>query len=266
MLDKIRKYKVVIFIIVLLLTVGVPLVIHLLFKIDTGIFFFQAEWSAGDFLQYYASVLALIPTTILSIVALNYTINSQIDDDKWKKRVFISVLKGQTIDLYFNDINSKQFTLEIEFINLGDNIPEHAVLKRLLIYNRWNVETIQIPCYRKTFSTVEIIDKDKFKISIDFYDCPENAFNKQLLDQVMKLCTRGMITDEELEKETKKSIELELGLYCGNIVTPIKTSFNMYLQWEKDSNIYHYKCEKYRFRISSPMEEVEYENMIKEEN
>jgi len=67
MLQKIKKIAVVCFFILL---VGVPLLVHCLFKIKVSNAFWVAEWSAGEFLSFYGSVLSFGATVILSILAL----------------------------------------------------------------------------------------------------------------------------------------------------------------------------------------------------
>lgn len=54
-------------------TIGIfcPLfIVHLLFKWKTGIDFFEAEWSAGELLEYIGTILTFISTIILSVLAL----------------------------------------------------------------------------------------------------------------------------------------------------------------------------------------------------
>lgn len=53
-----------------LLAVGGPLLVHYLFKLKTSNIFWVAEWSAGEFLSYYGSVLSFGSTIILSGLAL----------------------------------------------------------------------------------------------------------------------------------------------------------------------------------------------------
>lgn len=61
--------------------IGVPFAINLLFKVDTKINVFQAEWSAGDALGYYGAVLSFLGTVILGALALyqNHIIKEEAD-------------------------------------------------------------------------------------------------------------------------------------------------------------------------------------------
>ncbi len=57
--------------IVILLLIGgllIALIVHILFKIKVG-GVFQAEWSAGDFLNYIGTMIAAISTFVLGIIA-----------------------------------------------------------------------------------------------------------------------------------------------------------------------------------------------------
>lgn len=67
---KISKKKIVIFFIITILVI--PLVIHVLFKINCNIYFFQAEWTAGDVLTAYASLLGAGATIFAVIITINY--------------------------------------------------------------------------------------------------------------------------------------------------------------------------------------------------
>lgn len=84
MFDWIEKHKKVVIIGVIIalfvLSSLIPFTINILFKIKSnGIF--SAEWSAGDFLQFYGSLLSFVSTVILSILALwqNKTIKDEAD-------------------------------------------------------------------------------------------------------------------------------------------------------------------------------------------
>ena len=73
-------FVIICFVIVAAL-VGVPLIINLLFKYDFHISIFQAEWTAGDALEYYGAVLSFLGTVVLGILALyqTYIIKSEAD-------------------------------------------------------------------------------------------------------------------------------------------------------------------------------------------
>ena len=80
----IKKHKalfIIICVIIFIALVGIPFVINLVFKVDTNINVFQAEWSAGDVLGYYGAVLSFLGTVILGTLALyqNHMIKEEAD-------------------------------------------------------------------------------------------------------------------------------------------------------------------------------------------
>lgn len=64
--QEIKRYTLKGFVIALIPVI----VIHLLFKWNTGIDFFAAEWGAGDVLSYIGTLLTFAGTIVLSILAL----------------------------------------------------------------------------------------------------------------------------------------------------------------------------------------------------
>lgn len=84
MFEWIKKHKalfIIICVLILIALIGVPFAINLLFKADTNINVFQAEWSAGDALGYYGAVLSFLGTVILGALALyqNHIIKEEAD-------------------------------------------------------------------------------------------------------------------------------------------------------------------------------------------
>lgn len=70
MFNWLKKHKILVCILSFIIILGVPLAIHILFKINSGISFFEAEWTAGEALGYYGSILSFIGTVVLGILAL----------------------------------------------------------------------------------------------------------------------------------------------------------------------------------------------------
>lgn len=84
MIDWIKKHKVLFALIcvaVLLLLIGVPFIINVLFKIPAVADIFTAEWDAGDALGYYGAILSFIGTVVLGALALyqNHIIKTEAD-------------------------------------------------------------------------------------------------------------------------------------------------------------------------------------------
>ena len=74
----------------LILIIGIPASINLLFKIPATSFLLQAEWDAGDALGYYGAVLSFIGTIVLGALALYQNHLIKADSDKqaarWEER------------------------------------------------------------------------------------------------------------------------------------------------------------------------------------
>lgn len=68
MIDWFKKHRVLfalICVVILLLLMGVPFVINILFKINATTDILVAEWSAGDALGYYGAILSFLGTVVL---------------------------------------------------------------------------------------------------------------------------------------------------------------------------------------------------------
>ena len=84
MIDWIKKHRVLfslICVVILLLLIGIPFLINILFKINATTDIFVAEWSAGDALGYYGAILSFLGTVVLRALALyqNYIIKTEAD-------------------------------------------------------------------------------------------------------------------------------------------------------------------------------------------
>ena len=79
--DWIKKHWIIVLLLTFVVVLGVPIGIHLLFKIHPRVSFFSAEWSAGDALNYYGSILSFIGTVVLGALALyqNRLIKTEAD-------------------------------------------------------------------------------------------------------------------------------------------------------------------------------------------
>lgn len=64
------RHKVISIFLVLLLFVIPLIAVNILFKLETDVWFLQAEWSAGDILGYIAGFEAFIGTLLLGVAAL----------------------------------------------------------------------------------------------------------------------------------------------------------------------------------------------------
>ena len=91
MKKRIQKYRKPIIITSLVIFVFIPLCIHLIFKIHPTDPFFSAEWTAGDVLLFYGSVLAAFGTAFGVFLTVKYSQKNYQEDTRRKVLPFITV-------------------------------------------------------------------------------------------------------------------------------------------------------------------------------
>lgn len=216
--------KLVIFLCIVLL-IGVPVIIHILFSIPAINDFFMAKWSAGDILQYYASILGLIPTTFVSIAALKFTMYVKEEDDKKARKVIIG-LKNESHVIFTWWSRLKH--LKVPFFTYGPSIPEYVTVETFDMYSSNNLfDTIKLTGPRNLMSSIEILGEGKLRFDITLNDSMQ-AFQK--IRKVWKDYCRGLLSKEEFISNTGIVVLLKLGVYSGGIVTPVRLTF--YLKWD----------------------------------
>lgn len=250
--------KLVIFLCIVLI-IGGPIIIHILFSIPAINEIFSAKWSAGDILQYYASVLGLIPTTFISIAALKFTMYVKEDDDKKARKINIGLKNESHVTFTWW---SRLKHLKIPFFTYGSQIPEHVAVETLDIYSSNNsFNRIELLGPRNLMSSIEIIGEGKFIFDITLND------NMQVIQKFAKIWEdycKGFLSKDEFISNTAIVISLKLGIYCGGIVTPVRLTF--YLRWDlnwepetRQSNEITYKIKDHTVYTSSAMSENDYE-------
>lgn len=85
MFEIIKKYKKRICILITIFVLGVPFLIHCLFKLHSRYDFFVAEWSAGDILSYCGTMLLGLVTIYLAYVAVKQTQAANDTNDRLLK-------------------------------------------------------------------------------------------------------------------------------------------------------------------------------------
>lgn len=133
---------IIILIAIILILVG-PFIINVVFKLQISNKFFIAEWSAGEMLSYYGSILVGLATIYLSYVAITQTkyankVNEKLlEIDQIDKKVYLRLnLENSKIET--TDKNTKYLSLEFE--NITDNIMVESNIKgskKLLIDTVW---------------------------------------------------------------------------------------------------------------------------------
>lgn len=114
--------------------VGVLLLVHILYKIKTGIWWVESEWTAGDLLSFIGTVLSFIGTTILGCITVKLSkdsneMNRRLVDIENKRTIIERderlgyVLPGQVEVLFLNRTLKGDRTVLQEGI-LGDTTEE----------------------------------------------------------------------------------------------------------------------------------------------
>lgn len=83
----------------LALFIGVPFLTHCLYKIKLHNSFWIAEWTAGDILSYYGSVLSFCATVILSLLAIWQ--NKAIQDESDKHACLLEEMENNRVCPFF---------------------------------------------------------------------------------------------------------------------------------------------------------------------
>lgn len=124
MFEWIIKQKRKIIIILIILLVGVPFIVHCLFKINSGDSFWVSAWTAGEFLAYYGSMLSFVSTIILSILVLWQ--NEMIRNESNKHTELLEEMEKSKCCPFFSIsfISEKvnHSSIEIEIQNISENI------------------------------------------------------------------------------------------------------------------------------------------------
>lgn len=135
--------------------VGVPIIIHILFKIKLDIKWIEAEWTAGEFLAYYGNVLSFLGTIVLSSLALWQ--NKKIKDESDRHTQYLENLEIEKNTPHFiakkMDSGPDNNNLEISINNISDNVAYNVRIFNFRIYNQkkilwetkrsWNYQAIK---------------------------------------------------------------------------------------------------------------------------
>ncbi len=179
MFDWLKRHKLLIIIISFVIIFGVPLIIHILFKIKAPNSFWVAEWSAGDLLSYYGSILAFLGTVVLGILALyqNHIIKIEADrrtellkQREYEKNMpkFIATPTGRngfTSNLRFSIRNiSENLASEVELYDIKILKPNNEIF--------WHTE--------KTYKQSAISSNEEFRIELDNSSIREDGYTFSL--------------------------------------------------------------------------------------
>ena len=121
-----------------ILLIGVPFVIHTLFKLHPSNPFFSAEWTAGDVLLFYGSILAAAGTCAGVFFSIRYSQKNYQEDTLRKVLPLITVTelsKKSNYNPFYDDGD--------EEVELHENEPlfeEHELKKVFYVFERGHFE------------------------------------------------------------------------------------------------------------------------------
>lgn len=135
MFEWLKKHKILIVIISIIVILGIPFLIHILFKIHPHNNFFVAEWTAGDLLSYYGSILAFLGTVILGALALYQ--NSIIKEESDRRNALIEQREHDSnmpkFSAAYTLANGNIANLRFEIKNISENIANELAIYEIKI-------------------------------------------------------------------------------------------------------------------------------------
>ena len=140
----IKKYKKEIAIALGVLIIPL-MVVHFLFKWKTGVYLLEAEWTAGEVLDYIGTVLAFVGTMALSLLALRVSKEAnkisqrvtEIEQNRYKLelRPFVLVSSWHAFELTSEEI---QINPQKKYIQIGDFNEKGALGLSITLTNSTN--------------------------------------------------------------------------------------------------------------------------------
>ena len=125
-----KKHKKLIAFIIFMVIFGVPLIIHILFKLHPNVDFFVAEWTAGELLSYYGSILAFLGTVILGALSLYQ--NQIIKQESDKRTALLEQREHESnmprLKLRYNGSQGNLQKMQLEIENISENIANDIIL------------------------------------------------------------------------------------------------------------------------------------------
>lgn len=152
-------------------------VIHVLYKIKTGIYWLEAEWTAGDILSFAGTILSFVGTIVLGCVATKVSI------------------ENNSINARLVEIENKREILEKEY-RLGCIIPERINIQYLKCIEEKVISGEKRYSYEEYRGFNDTIDTMQINIVMKL---TSNSIINTLTRKNIKVCERGF--DNDLEKE-----------------------------------------------------------------
>lgn len=208
LVDWMVERKGIVALIILGLFIVPLLVVHILFKIRTDIYWIYADWESGDVIAYIAGFEAFIGTTLLSIFALwQNQKHKQENDLKDQKLLQIENEKIRLTNMPQFLIQSCDYTKVVNYsVKLSPDMPDHVALD----YKRTHCFMVQGTAIKwMPADRVPVIDKASLPKFISLMNCGNNTAHQVKL--------KMKIGDKEYGDEKVASVckDDELFLYLS---------------------------------------------------
>lgn len=176
MFNWLKEHKMLTVVLSIIIILGIPFLIHCIFKIDSGMNFFKAEWSAGDALEYYGNVLSFIGTVVLGVLALY---QNKIIKDETDKRTELLENKEREANMprFFaksRGCNGACARLKFDINNYSDNPASNIELFDIKILDTYNNKEFWNS--KKAYSKMGILAGGKVEFELDNPSVPKDGF------------------------------------------------------------------------------------------
>lgn len=142
------KYKWKIIGSIIIFWVLIPLIINLAFKIDAVTSIFAAEWSAGDVLSFYGSIIAAVVTIIGVYITIDYSRKNFDEDEMNRIRPYMALT---------------HYKFRARKVLLGNNTPVETE-NQGDFYEEYKLERIYIVLNESSIEIEDKLEKDQMDI------------------------------------------------------------------------------------------------------
>lgn len=234
--------KIIIILIICFLIFGIPLIINLLFKYNSNMEIFRSEWTAGDALAFYGSLLG----SSITLIGIWYTIkherkkqleensimykpiivldkiNNRIDCMTLKRELFVyfgvSANSEEEENKFINQQHEENARIRVSFRNDGRGETYNLVIDELLLEPDWNQFGNKFNCSGCCSYMGEILKGNEFAIDILFPEyifLPKSPKNKEFeLRCSLKISYSDMFNKTRYQSIVRLNVQIEKN---GNI-------------------------------------------------
>lgn len=131
-------------IVILFILFFIPLLINVLFKVDFNIWWFESEWSAGDALNFFGSILSFVGTIALGAISIWQTHKANIISEKLLEKDLLEstdfIKLENKIDIVLKENNTAKIVISgYDKIDFGANILIEKGEKAVSTFNQYNM-------------------------------------------------------------------------------------------------------------------------------